>query len=149
MAGQDRLTGNSYLSSRPLLLRYIMGSCDSSGARSATQPRLKPMTNQTQHPNESKHESKNESKSASKGGPPQSQQAQDDSHTNSSRAGERVEHSDPSRKGGTQHGANTPQGGQQQGMEPDRTHPGSQQHGSQGHQGQQGGQKSNDPPRNK
>jgi hypothetical protein len=103
------------------------------------------MTNQTQNPNESK----NESKSPSKGGQPQSQQAQDDSHTNSSRAGEHVDHSDPSRKGGTQHGANTPQGGQQQGMEPDRARPGSQQHGSQGHQGQQGGQKGNDQSRGK
>jgi|HubBroStandDraft_1064217.scaffolds.fasta_scaffold106958_3 hypothetical protein len=80
------------------------------------------MTNQTQNPNESK--------APSKGGQPQSQQAQDDTHTNSSRAGERLDpsrdRSDPNRKGSTQHGASTPQGGQQQGMEPDRAHPGSQ-----------------------
>jgi hypothetical protein len=102
------------------------------------------MSNQSQNPNEPKSQ---------KGGQQQPQQAQDDAHTNSSRAGERPDpsqgRSDPNRKAGTQHGSNTPQGGEQQGMEPDRAQPGSQ-HGSQGNQGHQGGQsgqKSNDPSR--
>jgi hypothetical protein len=102
------------------------------------------MTNQTQNPNEPK--------SPSKGGQPQPQQAQDEGHTNSSRAGERLDpsrdRSDPNRKGSTQHGSGTPQGGQQQGMEPDRAQPGSQ-HGSQGNQAQQGGQKGSDSSRGK
>jgi hypothetical protein len=102
------------------------------------------MTSQSQNPNEPK--------SPSKGGQPQTQHTQDDAHTNSSRAGERVDpsrdRSDPNRKASTQHGAGTPQGGQQQGMEPDRAQPGSQ-HGGQGNQGHQGGQKGNEPSRGK
>jgi hypothetical protein len=99
------------------------------------------MTNQTQNPNDPK--------SASKGGQPQSQQSQDDAHTNSSRAGERGDNADANRKGGTQHGANTPQGGQQQGMQPDRANPGGQHGSQQGNQGTQGNQKGNDPSRSK